>query len=304
MDFKIVQVPQPFFEPVNLIRIGDAVLDTGHVDDASTKVVLEHFETGDLKGVTEVVVTHPHIDHVGASAGVPTLGEMPHTVLRGAEQVIVNLGEYMLGAREEQKHLLALRDPETAAMIDITGNIYFPADREYGSVNISRIVDPGDEIDLGEACLRVISTPGHEANHMALYHEPSSTVFSGDLVTNNAQFSRTPLTPNIGDYERSLYKLLELAPQRIVPSHGTVIEDGTDHLRRCLANVEDIKSRVMDALGEMGEASHLELGKQVFEVTDPLKRVALVLVTWCYLEYLESEGKVVLDRDEQMARLS
>ena len=33
MDFKIVQVPQPFFEPVNLIRIGDAVLDTGHVDE-------------------------------------------------------------------------------------------------------------------------------------------------------------------------------------------------------------------------------------------------------------------------------
>ena len=149
MEFTIVSMPQPFFEPCNVIRIGDTILDTSHVDDASTKTFLEQWKKGDLKGVKEVIATHPHIDHVGASAGVSEIGEMPHTVFKGAERVIASLGEYMLESREEQKKLLAHRDEELGKMIDFMGNLYFPADREYGAVNITRLVEEGDEIPAG-----------------------------------------------------------------------------------------------------------------------------------------------------------
>jgi glyoxylase-like metal-dependent hydrolase (beta-lactamase superfamily II) len=303
MDFKIVPIPQPFFEQNNVIRIGDAILDTCHVDDASTKVLLAQLEEGDLKGVKTVIVTHPHIDHVGASAGLPEIGEMPHTVLRGAETVIATLGDYMLRAREEQKKLLAHRDEDLGKMIDITGNMYFPADRDYGAVNITRTVQEGDEIPAGDVVLRVVCTPGHEKNHMALLHEPSGIVFSGDLVTNNAQFNRAPLTPNIAEYERSLSRLLALGPNILVPSHGAVIDNAVEHLEKCLANVRDVKTRILEGLAKYPGTSHLELSRQVFDVTDPIKVVAVAVVTWCYLECLESEGKVVLDRDEQAASL-
>src|SRR4030042_6657916 len=105
MDFKVVQVPLPFAEPTNLIRIGDALIDTGHIDDASTAVLFQHLDGGDLKGIKEVILTHPHVDHASASAGVPKIGEMPHTILKGAEKVINNLSEYLLKARQEQHRL-------------------------------------------------------------------------------------------------------------------------------------------------------------------------------------------------------
>jgi glyoxylase-like metal-dependent hydrolase (beta-lactamase superfamily II) len=88
VDFKIVQISAPFYEATNVIRIGDTIIDTGHVDDASTSVLLQQLENGDLRGVGEVVITHPHIDHVGARAGLPKIGEMPHIILRGAEEAL------------------------------------------------------------------------------------------------------------------------------------------------------------------------------------------------------------------------
>lgn len=95
MDFKIAQIPAPFYEATNVIRIGDTIIDTGHVDDASTSVLLQQLENGDLRGVGEVIITHPHIDHVGASAGLPKIGEMPHIIFRGAERVLENMSEHL-----------------------------------------------------------------------------------------------------------------------------------------------------------------------------------------------------------------
>lgn len=303
MDFKIVQIPQPFSEPTNVIRIGDTLIDTGHVDDASTVVLRDQLESGDLKGVKEVVITHPHVDHVSASAGLPEIAKMPHTVFRGAEQVIENLADYLLKAREQQRELLAGADETLFQMVEFVGRAYFPAEREFGALNISRIVESGDDIRAGQVDLRVIHTPGHEANHMALFDEASGVLLSGDLITNNAHFSKAPLTPDIAEYERSLQIVLELRPKLIVPSHGHPIENAMAHVKKCQANVDDMKGRILKSLENLGEATHLEIGTDVFSSSDPSKAGVLALAILCYLECLEVEGKVSLDKASHIARL-
>ena len=303
MDFKIVQIPQPFSEPTNVIRIGDTLIDTGHVDDASTAVLRDQLESGDLKGVKEVIITHPHVDHVSASAGLPEIAKMPHTVFRGAEQVIENLAEYLLKAREQQRELLAGADETLSQMVEFVARAYFPAEREYGSLNISRIVESGDNIRAGQVDLRVIHTPGHEANHMALFDEASGVLLSGDLIANSARFNKAPLTPDIAKYERSLQIVLELQPKMIVPSHGHPIEDAMAHVRKCLANVNDMKGRILKSLENLGEATHLEIERDAIGSADPSKAGAVALVILCYLECLEVEGKVSLDKVSHIARL-
>src|SRR5262249_39190090 len=40
----------------------------------------------------------------------------------------------------------------------------------------------GDPITVGDQSLTVLYTPGHAPDHVALWHEESGTVFTGDLV--------------------------------------------------------------------------------------------------------------------------
>ena len=302
MDFKIVQIPTPFVEPTNVIRIGNTILDTGHVDDASTSVLLEQLESGDLRGVGEVIITHPHIDHAGASAGLPKIGEMPHIIFKGAERVLEDMSEYLWEFREEQERFFA--DDETLLqMVHVVGSIYFPAEREYHPVNVTRIVESGDKIPVGDINLRVIYTPGHEPTHMALFHEPSGTLFSGDLILNSGHFSIAPLTSDVAAYERSLEKVLDLGPKLIVPSHGNPIENAVEHVNKCVLNSQNMKGRVLETLERLAEATHSDIAKDIFDVTDPSKAGTLSLMVWCYLECLAEEGMISLDKDAQIARL-
>jgi glyoxylase-like metal-dependent hydrolase (beta-lactamase superfamily II) len=303
MEFKLIQCPLPFAEPVNVLRIEDTVLDTGHPDDASTSILIEHLEGGDLKGVKQILVTHPHVDHAGGSKVLPQIGEMPHVILKGAERILDSFSDYLLQSREEQYKLLSQGDPVLLQMVEAVGKTYFPAERDFGLVNIVRAVESGDEIPVGNTALRAIAAPGHEENHMILFHEPSATLFSGDLIMNSAHFNRAPLTPDIAEYERSLQRVLELGPKLIVPSHGTPIANASEHLEKCLANVGKVKTRIMTTLETLTEATHLDLAKQIFNVADASKAGTLSLVVWCYLESLEEEGKIRLNRDSFAAML-
>jgi len=134
---------------------------------------------------------------------------------------------------------------------------------------------------------------------MALYHKPSGTLFSGDLTMDNAQFMYAPLTSSVRDYENSLRKVLRLKPRLIVPSHGEPIENPTEHLNKCLENVQKTKGRILNTLLERGEISHFQLVESLFNAADPMGMGFLAAVVLSYLDYLEEEGKVVVRRNDE-----
>lgn len=292
LDFELIQIPQPFYEPTNVIRIGDSILDSGHMSDKSTDALREKLRMQEIK---EVIVTHPHVDHVGGSEAVAEVAEKPHTVLEGGERIIRNFTEYILKVQDEQVKLFPLGDEE---MMSEYFNSYFSADRKYREVNISRTVEEGDEIQIGKATATVIHTPGHEANHMSLYHEPSGTLFTGDLIAGNAQFMYAPLTSSVEDYRGSIKKLFKLEPRLIVPSHGRPIENPIDHMNKCLENVERTKSKILSILEEREKITHLQLAKKVFDVTDPMRLAFLAMVVFAYLKNLEEEGEAIVRVNE------
>jgi len=202
----------------------------------------------------------------------------------------------MLEVRKEQLELFSLGSKD--AIREFLDS-YFPVNQHYRDVNISRVVEEGEEIRVGKVTLRVIHTPGHEANHMALYHKPSGTLFSGDLIMDNAQFMYALLTSSVRDYEDSLRKVLRLKPRLIVPSHGGPIENPTEHLNKCLENVQRTKERILNTLMERGEITHFQLVESLFSAADPMGVGFLAAVVLSYLDYLEEEGKVVVRRNDE-----
>jgi len=296
LDFELIHIPQPFFRPTSIVRIGDIILDTGHMSDMSTKVLREQLESGKLKGTKEIIITHPHVDHIGGSEALAEVAEKPHTVFKEGDKIIRNFVGYLLEVRKEQLKLFSLGNEDVVCeFLDS----YFPINRHYLDVNICRVVEEGEEVRTGEVTLRVIHTPGHEAHHMALYHRPSGILFSGDLVAGNAQFPYAPLTSSVKDYEDSLRKVRALNPKLIVPSHGKPIEDPIEHLNKSLENVQRTKARILNTLIERRKITHFQLTESLFTDVNPMAMGFLAAVVLSYLDYLEEEGKVLLERNDE-----
>ena len=85
-----------------------------------------------------------------------------------------------------------------------------------------RAVRPLAEGDrVGE--LRVLHTPGHTPGHISLLHEAASVLFIGDLVGSMdgaVVFGPSAFTADPNMSRRSLQRMVGLAPERILFSHG------------------------------------------------------------------------------------
>jgi glyoxylase-like metal-dependent hydrolase (beta-lactamase superfamily II) len=85
-----------------------------------------------------------------------------------------------------------------------------------------KVVRPLTEGDrVGE--LRVMHTPGHTAGHISLLHEAASVLLVGDLVGSTdgvPTFGPPAFTADPELSRRSLRRMVALAPDRILFSHG------------------------------------------------------------------------------------
>lgn len=86
--------------------------------------------------------------------------------------------------------------------------------------------------------LRVIETPGHTKGHICLLHEDEGVLFVGDTVGAMAGVVARPPAPFTADAaqaELSLRKLSELAPRRMLFSHGAEVPDAVAQLRELVS---------------------------------------------------------------------
>jgi glyoxylase-like metal-dependent hydrolase (beta-lactamase superfamily II) len=76
--------------------------------------------------------------------------------------------------------------------------------------------------------LRVLHTPGHTAGHISLLHEAGSLLFLGDLVGSMdgvVVFGPAAFTADPTLSRRSLERVVDLAPERMLFSHGGEVSD-------------------------------------------------------------------------------
>ena len=74
----------------------------------------------------------------------------------------------------------------------------------------TRIVDEGDEIDLGDRRLTVLHLPGHTPGETGLWEEATRTLFSGDCVYESGVLLDELPESDIPDYVRSMERLREI----------------------------------------------------------------------------------------------
>jgi hydroxyacylglutathione hydrolase len=181
----------PFQE--NCYVIGDgasgAIVDPG---DEAARIALAVEQTG--LEIGQILVTHAHIDHVGAVGALADEYACP--VLMHAE------AEPMLQQLPTQAMMMGLRFGKVPA--------------------VDRHIQDGETLEVGSLKLQSLYTPGHAPGHLAFYVESEGLVLSGDALFAGS-VGRTDLFG--GDMEvlvRSINERLLTLPDetRVYPGHG------------------------------------------------------------------------------------
>lgn len=175
----------------------------------------------DLGDVTDVVVTHIHLDHAGGLGSLmrelPDVQAWVHPVGR----------PHML----DPARLIASATRIYGDRMDQLWGDFLPVPEE----RLHATAD-GQPIRLGGRELVPYDTPGHASHHIALLDTQTGTLFTGDVAGVRMQGTALPVPPlpppdiDIAAWEASIARMRALAPERLALTHFSAFEDVEAHL--------------------------------------------------------------------------
>jgi glyoxylase-like metal-dependent hydrolase (beta-lactamase superfamily II) len=153
MKFLVIPVT-PFLQNCSLLWCEKtrkaALIDPGGEADRLLRAVEERG-----LALKKLLLTHGHVDHVGAAAELAARLRIP---IEGPQ-------------REDAFWLDSL--PQQSAMFGLP-----PAER----FTPDRWLEDGDEVSFGDIVLEVLHCPGHTPGHVVFFHPGSRTAFVGDVL--------------------------------------------------------------------------------------------------------------------------
>jgi glyoxylase-like metal-dependent hydrolase (beta-lactamase superfamily II) len=191
----------PFQE--NCYVIGDEATGTGALvdpGDEAARIALAVEQTG--LEIGEILITHAHIDHVGAVGALVEEYACPVLMHAEAEPILQQL-------------------PTQAMMMGL----------RFGKVPaVDRHIEDEEALEVGGLKLRALYTPGHAPGHLAFYVEGEGLVLSGDALFAGS-VGRTDLFG--GDMDllmRSINERLMTLPDEtdVFPGHGPRTKIGNE----------------------------------------------------------------------------
>lgn len=235
-----------------------AFVDTGWGDDPTVDARLDYLKEQGVSRCLYSIISHHHADHLG-----------------GAERLKEATGARIVAHTVEAPFA---NDNLKTAKVDIT-------------------VDDGAILQVGEAAVEVIHTPGHAPGLICLFLREEGVLFSGDHILG---LGTTAIGPPLGDmaqYIESLRKLLNYDIKVICPGHGPLIREPRRKIEELIAHRIDRENQVLGLLGGGKHTIAAMVGDIYPELDSRLLGAAQGQVR-AHLVKLQREGKITAEEKE------
>jgi glyoxylase-like metal-dependent hydrolase (beta-lactamase superfamily II) len=151
--------------------------------------------------------------------------------------------------------------------------------------------------------LEALHTPGHASDHLCFYLHEERALFSGDLIMSGSTVVIAPPDGDMAAYLRSLNRVKSLAPARIYPGHGEVIETPAAIIDEYIRHRMDRERQVLDALRH-GPRHILDMVPEIYADVPKALHPMAALSVYAHLLKLRDEGRVLGTDQESAWRLA
>ncbi|MEE2962489.1 MAG: MBL fold metallo-hydrolase [Myxococcota bacterium] len=258
----VAKNPGPFtLHGTGTYIVGDdevAIIDPGPKLDSHLVALLEATADSHIRAI---LVTHSHLDHVS-----------------GAVELSQRTGAPIYGS--------SIRPPAD----DIGNSVVLEEGFDFDfKPTIS--LEEGDKITGSGWTLKVLHTPGHTLDHLCFELEEENLLFTGDHVMGWATTVVSPPEGNMGDYMRSLNRLMVCEHELYIPTHGSEIEEPRRHVQGLIEHRLEREQQVLECLGE-GICGIQEMVRKMYVDVPEFLHPAAARSVLSHLIYLCEQKKV------------
>ncbi|MBC8049526.1 MAG: MBL fold metallo-hydrolase [Chitinophagales bacterium] len=254
----------PFtFKGTNTYVIGHgdvAVVDPGPDDERHRKALLTALaEKGER--VTLILLTHAHPDH---SAGIPALKALT--------------GAVTLGFGRDNTGTVSPQTPSGKDLIDVR----FKPDK--------RLADD-ERLSVGNMNVVALHTPGHAPDHLCFALPEAKVLLSGDHIMGWNTSVVAPPEGNMGDYFKSLEKLLPRDETVYFPGHGGRVEEPQRLVKAFIVHRRWREAEIIQCLRDGLSTVH-RIVPRIYAQLDSALHGAAALSVYAHIERLHEIGRV------------
>ncbi len=245
--------------------------------------------------IDHLVLTHPHVDHLGQAGAVIEAGDPTVYAPAGVEGRLSRDPDDLAKAVTRNATAAGLSGDQRDSVVErATASL-----RRDRSLLPPEVVDTwindGQTIEVGDVALRAIHTPGHQADHLCYEAgiDDERVLFSGDMAIKPFRSVAIHVglddgvEESIGAFYRGLDRLQDLEIDRVFPGHGPAHREYDASLDRSVASLDRLLETTVESLHDGASTA-----AEVADRRSGRELVYLLPETVGALAHLEEGGRV------------
>ncbi|WP_338728577.1 MBL fold metallo-hydrolase [Haladaptatus sp. DJG-WS-42] len=245
--------------------------------------------------IDHLVITHPHVDHIGQVETVLDAGSPRLYAPASVEQRFARDEADLAAVVETNAQAAGVED--VAAAVEMSVRSLTRNRRLLPPADVSRWVEPGETVSIGGFDYTAVHAGGHQADHLcyAADFDETRTLFSGDMAIEpfRSVGLHVGLDNGVGETIPTFYEGIDrlgtLDIDRVYPGHGPVHESFHESIAQSRASLDNLcewVTTLLDSGIETGAAVATERAR-----TDR-ERSSLLPESYGMVLWLEQQGVV------------